>query len=354
MPEHFRINGPNYAEWSPRWVNHFDGPWTRLRAAAKAQNLSRQARHRLEWMIWYWTKADGNARATCRHFGISPKVFYFWKNRFSETALVTLEERSHRPHRLRESTLNGTEIERIVALRQRHLRYSKLKLAILYREQYGEPISSWKIQQVIQRHQLYPNPKAAENTAKKRRRAVKKKRITDLLAQKQTGFLFCLDTVFVRFAGKKRVILTAIDRHSRFAYARMYRNPSSAAAADFLRRLYRLMDGKLVHIQTDNGSEFMKYFEVAINDLKLTHWWSRAYTPKDNPICERFNRTIKEEFVGAGNGFWDCGTFNLKLVEWLVEYDCYRPHAALGYRRPIELTSIAPEALRGRLSAVMI
>ena len=151
-----------------------------MRAAGKAQRLSRDARKRLEWMIWYATTGRGNARATCRHFGIVPKVFYFWKKRFSESNLRLLEDRSHRPHRARISTLTGTQIEHIVALRRQYMRYSKMKLAILYHENYGEKISSWKVQQVIERFQLYPNPKRACNTAKKRRRAWKKKRITEL------------------------------------------------------------------------------------------------------------------------------------------------------------------------------
>jgi IS30 family transposase len=56
-------------------------------------------------------------------------------------------------------------------------------------------------------------------------------------------------------------VLTAIDRYSRFAFARMYTTHSSKTAADFLRRLYLLMDEKIIHVQTDNGSEFHLLFE---------------------------------------------------------------------------------------------
>lgn len=42
-----------------------------------------------------------------------------------------------------------------MALRQQHLRYSKLKLAVIYERLYGAKLSSCKIQKVIQRHQLY-------------------------------------------------------------------------------------------------------------------------------------------------------------------------------------------------------
>lgn len=340
-----------YRLYSQKWGFHRTHPlpfatkWERLRAAAKAMKLSRDARKRLEWIIWYDTTGRRNARATCRHFGVAPKVFYFWKKRFHDLNLAALEDRSHRPHRARQSTLTGLQIERIVALRRQFMRYSKLKLSILYREQYGEPLSSWKVQQVIERHNLYPNPKGAHNTARKRRLAWKKKRITELTTKPKTGFLFCMDTVVRQFCGQKRYILTAIDRHSRLAYARMYTNHSSQTAADFLKRLHCLLDGRLLHIQTDNGSEFHLHFERAIKDLKLQHWWSRVKTPKDNAVCERFNRTMQEEFIQQGNAEPDPAVFNQKLTDWLIEYDFHRPHAALGYRRPIDMACRDPKVL---------
>jgi transposase InsO family protein len=333
-----------YGLYSTRWgllrkTPLFEDKWARLRATAKEMKLSHDARKRLEWMIWYETFGMQNARATCRHFCIAPKVFYFWKKRFSETELKNLEDRSHRPHRARASTLNSIEIERIAELRRNYLFYSKFKLAILYRERYGAPIKCWKIEQVIRRFSLYPNIKKARRIAKMRRNAWKKKRITELQTKPRPGFLFCLDTVIRHFEGNKRYILTAVDRFSRLAYARMYATHSSAAAADFLQRLHLLMNGNLVHIQTDNGSEFHKHFEDAIKKLDLQHWWSRTKTPKDNAVCERFNRTLQEEFIGRGNGYPNPIDFNRKLAEWLIEYDFHRPHVALGYRRPIEIAA---------------
>lgn len=315
----------------------FDDEWQRLRAAAKARNASRDARKRLDWIIWYETVGRRNARRTCRHFGLAPKVFYFWKNRFREGNLNSLEDKSHRPHRIRQSTLTGVEIDRVVALRREHMRYSKMKLAILYREKYHERISTWKVQQVIERFGLYPNLKRARCTARKRQLAWKKKRITELTTKPLPGFLFCLDTVVRHFEGQKRYILTAVDRHSRFAYARMYSSHSSGTAANFLKRLHRLLGGQLVHVQTDNGSEFHLHFEQAIKELQLQHWWSRVKTPKDNAVCERFNRTLQEEFIAEGNAFANADAFNQKLTDWLIEYDFRRPHAALGYQRPIEI-----------------
>jgi transposase InsO family protein len=315
----------------------FANRWERYRELAKTLGLSREARKRLEWFLWYETTGKKNARATCRHFGIPPKTFYARQKRFDETNLRSLEERSHRPHRVRSRTITPEEESRVVQLRMAHLRYSKMKLAVLYAQRYGTPISSWKIQKVIEKHRLYPHPQKAARTAAKRRRAQDKKRIAELQTKPRTGFLLSLDTIVVTWWGQRRYLLTAIDRFSRLAFARLYRTHSSLNAADFLRRLHTLLDGQIVNVHTDNGSEFHKRFEEAARDLKLTHWWSRTKTPKDNAVCERFNRTIQEEFISQGNAIPDLTMFHRKLAPWLEEYNFKRPHAALGYRTPIEV-----------------
>ncbi len=79
--------------------------------------------------------------------------------------------------------------------------------------------------------------------------------------------------------------------------------------------------------------------------LKLSHWWSRVRMPKDNAVCERFNRTLQEEFIACGNMYVDPDIFNRKLTDWLIEYDFHRPHMALGYRHPIEVATLKSKAL---------
>jgi hypothetical protein len=59
-------------------------------------------------------------RLTCRHFGISPKTFYRWKNRFDPYDLTTLEEESRRPRRVRQSQTPAVAVERILELRTRY------------------------------------------------------------------------------------------------------------------------------------------------------------------------------------------------------------------------------------------
>jgi transposase InsO family protein len=215
-----------------------------------------------------------------------------------------------------------------------------MKLLEIYAHRYPEDhsISAWKIQCIIHRAGLYYEPKRQARINRKRSIARARKKITELEQKPTSGFLLCLDTI-VRYAnGTKRYILTAIDRHTKIAFARMYATHSSDAARDFLRRLYLLLDGKIENVQTDNGSEFHRHFDGACAALGLEHYWSRIKTPKDNAVNERFNRTLQDEFLSFGNMITDTVEFNRRLTEWLIEYNFRRPHQALGYLPPINFT----------------
>jgi transposase InsO family protein len=301
---------------------------------ASLPKLSKDAKKRLAWMDHY--RKTKNAALTCRHFGISRECFYGWKRRYDPFRLASLEETSRRPHRTRTWEVSLDEELRILRLRRLHIRYGKMKLAVLYAQEYGAPVSSWKIQRVIEKHGLYFHPKRTEALRRKRKLNEPKKRITELAKEQHAGFLVALDTVVRYAAGAKRYILTGIDTHSKIAFARMYPTKHSRHAADFLKRINYLFDAKIENLQTDNGSEFAREFRAAATELALPHYFSRPKTPTDNPFDERFNRTVQDEFIAMGNMTSDCDAFNRKLTEWLIEYNFKRPHQALGYQVPVE------------------
>lgn len=305
----------------------------RWKKQAVALKLSKGAMKRLEWFIYYETKGK-NALLTCRYFDIAPKTFYKWKNRFGEGNLHLLEEENRAPKHTREKQIASLEEERIVALRKAHIRWGKMKIARVYENIYGTNISSWKIQYTIQKYNLYFNPKKNTRTQVKRKRSKEKKRITELKKKPFPGFLIALDTVVIWWNGMKRYILTAIDTTSKIAFARMYTTKSSRNASDFLRRMLYLLDHEAWNSMHDNGSEFKGEFQRAVIELGLDDWWSRVKTPTDNPVNERFNRTLKDEFISLGNMTADTEIFNERLTEWLVEYNFVRPHQTLGYATP--------------------
>jgi transposase-like protein len=81
--------------------------------------LSSKGRVRLSWMDWYFSHGK-NARAVCRHFGISPDTFYLWKRRFNPSNLITLEDNksTRRPKHLREMITPLTYIQRVIKIRK--------------------------------------------------------------------------------------------------------------------------------------------------------------------------------------------------------------------------------------------
>lgn len=319
----------------------------RWRRVAKILKISKKAQLRLEWIIYYFE--GHNVSETARRFGIRRKTFYKWLRVFDEDNLYSLrrlEDKSKAPKRVRQRQITPQEKQRVIELRRKYIKYGKIKLSKIYERCYGQKISSWKIQKVIEERKLYFNPIKTAKIQRKRQRAIKKKRITDLQKiswwQKKAGFIICLDVVVIHWNGLKRYIFTAIDKYGKFAYARMYKSKSSLSARDFLLRLRFLLDGQVPRVGHDNGSEFGKYFQETCQTLGIEQYWNRVKTPKDNPDCERFNQTLQNEFLSLGNFHSNPLIFNQKLTEWLIEYNFNRPHETLDYKTPIDFSKVLP------------
>lgn len=324
----------NYRACLQRLQAPFDR-YEHWRKVAKTLKLSKEACQRLEWIIFYETRAQRNVLATGRHFLVAPKTFYKWRNRFDEKNLRVLENKGRGPWNTRKREITPEEESRIISLRKQYLVWGKMKLQKLYQDEiYHQKISSWKIQYTIKKYNLYPHPIKNEKLQKRRKRNQQKKRITELKKQPFPGFLIGLDVMTIYWNGLKRYILTAIDTVAKIAFARMYTSKSSRSAADFLKRMFYLLDDSFLNALHDNGSEFHKEFIKACQQLKITQYWSRARTPTDNSVDERFNGTLKREFLRLGNFHPDPVQFNRQLTEWLIQYNFVRPHQALGYDTP--------------------
>ena len=323
--------------------------YTRWRKVANILKLSKTAKLRLEWIIYYYE--GHNATETAIHYGISRKTFYKYHNVFYEDniySMYKLEDQSKAPIHVRQREITSLQETRIIKLRRSRIKYGKMKLSKLYEREYKESISSWKIQKVIEKYHLYFNPIKTARIASKRNKSQKKKRITELKLnklpsyKKKAGYIICVDTIVIHWSGLKRYILTAIDKYSKVGFARMYKSKSSYNAKDFLYRLMYLTDNKIKRIGHDNGSEFAGYFKQACVKLGIEQYHSRNHTPKDNPDNERFNQTLEYEFIQLGNFTANVDTFNRNLTEWLIEYNFVRPHETLNYETPIQVSKVLP------------
>lgn len=316
------------------------GKWNLYRDLAK-QKLSKAAQLKLEWMIFYHTVGQKNARNTAQHFGINPKTFHKWKKRFKENNLLSLEENSRRPKKIRGWTITPIEEQQIKTLRKTYLKLGKQKLKILYQKQYGEVISTWKIERVIRRYTLYPNKVEYAHQLKRREENKPKLRIHTIKETvkeiQEFGFLWHTDSIIVWWSGKRVCILTAIEEYTRIAYARIYPNNTSTTTQGFLKRLMYVSENKIRIMHSDNGSEFQGNFEKICKTLGILQVYSRVRTPKDNAILERFNRTIQEEWLSLSEeGLDDLTLANQSLTDWLIFYNSQRPHQALDYLTPLQ------------------
>lgn len=314
--------------------------WQLLRLCGK-DTLSEKAQLKLEWIIFYQTVGKRNASLTAAHFGINPKTLHKWLKRFDEKNLSTLEEQSRKPNQTRRWMVTPKEEENIKDLRNRNLELGKKKLQALYGKEYGEHISTWRIERVIRRYNLYPDLVKHNYQVQKKHNSTPKVRIHTVKEQlrqvKQFGFLWHIDTVITWWYGQRRIIFTAIEDVTKIAFARVYKTNTSGFSEDFLKRLLYLTEGKVNIMHQDNGSEFQGAFERACKTLGILQIYSRPHTPKDNPSLERFNSTIQYEWLQYSvTGLDDINAANQDLTNWLIKYNSYRPHQALDYKTPLE------------------
>ena len=339
------VNKPMYKE---KWRNYFfeakpvniPEKWTLLRGVTK-DSLSSKAQEKLEWIILYNTIAKRNAIYTASYFGINPKTLHKWLKRFDEKNLLSLEEQSRRPQKTRDWMVTGEEEANIIGLRKRNLEFGKKKLQVLYKREHGKHISTWRIERVIRKHNLYPDPVKHEYQVEKRKNSKAKIRINTIKEQlkqvREFGFLWHIDAIIIWWYGTRRIIFTAMEEITKIAFARVYKTNTSGFSEDFLKRLMYLTHGKINIMHQDNGSEFKGAFERACETLGILQIYSRPYTPKDNPALENFNGTIQREWLGLSRvGLDDIGEANKDLTTWLVKYNSYRPHETLDYKTPLE------------------
>lgn len=122
-----------------------------------------------------------------------------------------------------------------------------------------------------------------------------------LRSKHHTDGLVKADTI-VRFTnGIRCYLVTAVDCESKFAFAYAYTNHSSAGTSDFMKKLKQVAPISLTHIQTDNGSEFAKHFEISLEKNGIVHFHTYPRSPKMNAEIERFNRTLSDAFISQSS-----------------------------------------------------
>jgi transposase InsO family protein len=288
----------------------------------------------------YYERCGRNARRTCRHFDISPQTFYRWKQRYGPTNLITLEERSRRPRRLRRPTWPAELEAAVLELRRRYPRWGKDKLVVLLGRQ-GRSVSTSMVGRILKRLKergvlIEPlRPISAHKNPRPRPYATRKPKD---YTPHRPGDLVQLDTLDVRpLPGIVLKHFTARDVVSRWDVVEVHRQASSKTAASFLDAIQSRMPFPLRALQVDGGSEFQADFETECRRRNIRLFVLPPRSPKLNGAVERANRTHTEEFYEVWPiQSWTIDALNREARAWETVYNTVRPHQALNYLTPKE------------------
>jgi len=302
---------------------------------------SEVAKQRLKIIRFYERYGDA---ATKEAFGADRKVIHVWRKRLrqSEGRIGALAPDSTRPRRLRRMQSDERIVKFIREYRHKYGRLGKEKLKVLldtYCAEQGIPtVSESTIGKIIKRHKfffqrsgrVYHDPSIKRPEHPKRHRVKRAPRYTE------PGHLQA-DSSVLHETGITRYLISAVDIAAKFALTACYSSLSSRAAKDFMKRLVLLCPVAIRSVQSDNGSEFLGEFDAYLGTLQIEHRFSYPRCPKINSCVERYNRTIKEEFVAQNLGvIHDLRLFRQRLAEYLIFYNFIRPHKSLSKKTPIQ------------------
>jgi transposase InsO family protein len=216
-------------------------------------------------------------------------------------------------------------VERIVAIRLEHARCAPVVLAQLKREAIQVSLSS--VERTIRRQAL----------GRAKRRTFVRPTLRRPPAS-YAGALLEIDTIHIWMPGGKRhYIYTLIDVATRWAYAEYDTSISAQKSAEFALRAQQQAPFRFSLVQSDNGSEFSKRFQLNLQPAGISWRHTRVRQSNDNAHIERFNRTLQEEcFDGVNPVPKQAAT---QIENYLKYYNTERLHMGIDYQTPAEIVA---------------
>jgi len=271
--------------------------------------------------------------ALSREFGISRKTAYKIIERYHDTGLEGLTDRSRRPYR--HSNQLPFQIEAlIVRLKQEKPTWGAPKILELLARRYPDihrPAIS-TIHAVLDRHGLVKRRKGRKNKATG----------TVLTESRAANDLWCADYKGEFMLADRRYCypLTITDHASRYLFAvEALESTKEINAFTVFERVFR-ENGLPKAIRTDNGVPFASP-NALFNLSKLSVWWLRLGigierikpgNPQQNGRHERMHLTLKLATTKpAGANFLQQ---QARFDDFIAEYNTERPHQALGMKPP--------------------
>ena len=286
-------------------------------------------------------------KAVATAFGVCVKTVRKWVERFLAEGEAGLMDRSSRPHRLRQPTLQAVveEIERL-----RRQRWTSKQIAA------ASGVSPATVSRVLRRLGL--NKLSALEPAEPVRRYEREK--AGELIHIDIKKLGRIGSVGHRITGRHPGVVNrhhgigwefvhvCIDDASRVAFVQVMANQRKESAVAFLEAAvayFAELGIRIERVMTDNGSCYRSTpFRAACKRLGLRQIFTRPYTPRTNGKAERFIQTALREWAYA-RAYQSSDQRSAELFNWLHRYNWHRPHGSLKANTPISRLGLSEDNL---------
>lgn len=294
----------------------------------------------------------GNISQACKVMGMSRDTFYRYQQAVEQGGVDALLNQNRRVPNLKNRVDEATE-QAVVKFALDNPAFGQVRVSNELRKQ-GIFISAGGVRSIWLRHNLAnfkQRLKALEKAVAEKGIILSENQVQALERKKEDdvscgeietahpGYLGSQDTFYVgNLKGVGRIYQqTFIDTYSKVAFAKLYTMKTAISAADMLNDkvlpFFESQGLPMLRILTDRGSEYCGKVEnhdyelyLAINDIE--HTKTKVKHPQTNGICERFHKTILQEFyqvVFRKTIYMDLATLQADLDEWLMYYH-HRTH----------------------------
>lgn len=295
----------------------------------------------------------GNISKACSVMGLSRQTFYRYQELVNEGGIENLIERTRKKPCLKNRVDEATE-KAVIEMATEFPAYGQVRASNELRKK-GIFISPTGVRSVWVRNQLANfKQRLTALEAKVQKEgiilsdsqvaALEQKKHDDLacgeIETAHPGYLGSQDTFYVgNMKGVGRIYQqTFIDTYSKTAFCKLYTTKTPITAADLLNdKVIPFFDQyacPILRILTDRGTEYCGKPEnhdyqlyLAINDID--HTKTKVRHPQTNGICERFHKTILQEFYQIAfrkKLYSSIEELQIDLDQWLEEYNNDRTH----------------------------